>query len=57
MEFKWWVNLVIITKATAIKAAKINALYTYINCMNNLYEFGYIVIHPQQTLSATALYI
>ena len=29
-----------------MKAAKINARYTYNKCMNNLQEFGYITYLP-----------
>lgn len=39
-------NPVIITRATIMKTAKINARYTYNKCMNNLQEFGYIAYIP-----------
>ena len=39
-------NPVIITRTTIMKAAKINARYTYNKCMNNLQEFGYITYLP-----------
>ncbi|HEY5464408.1 MAG TPA: hypothetical protein VIJ95_14190 [Hanamia sp.] len=39
-------NPIIITRATIMKAAKINARYTYNKCMNNLQEFGYITYLP-----------
>ena len=39
-------NPVIITRAAIMKAAKINARYTYNKCMNNLQEFGYITYLP-----------
>jgi len=40
------VNPVIIVRASIMKAAKINARYTYNKCMNNLQEFGYITYLP-----------
>ena len=40
------VNPVIIIRASIMKAAKINARYTYNKCMNNLQEFGYITYLP-----------
>ncbi len=40
------INPVIITRATIMKAAKINARYTYNKCMNSLQEFGYITYLP-----------
>lgn len=39
-------NPIIIARATIMKAAKINARYTYNKCMNNLQEFGYITYLP-----------
>ena len=39
-------NLLSIERALIIKAAKINARYTYNKCMNNLQEFGYITYLP-----------
>jgi hypothetical protein len=35
-----------IERPVIMKAAKINARYTYNNCMNNLQEFGYITYLP-----------
>jgi replication initiation and membrane attachment protein DnaB len=35
-----------IERALIMKAAKINARYTYNKCMNNLQEFGYITYLP-----------
>jgi replication initiation and membrane attachment protein DnaB len=35
-----------IERAVIMKAAKINARYTYNKCMNNLQEFGYITYLP-----------
>ena len=40
------INPVIIARANIMKAAKINARYTYNKCMNNLQEFGYITYLP-----------
>jgi len=39
-------NPIIIARVTIMKAAKINARYTYYKCMNNLQEFGYITYLP-----------
>ena len=39
-------NPINITRVTIMKAAKINARYTYNKCMNNLQEFGYITYLP-----------
>lgn len=39
-------NPVIIVRSKIMKAAKINARYTYNKCMNNLQEFGYITYLP-----------
>ena len=39
-------NPIIIARVTIMKAAKINARYTYNKCMNNLQEFGYITYLP-----------
>ena len=39
-------NPVTIVRTSIMKAAKINALYTYNKCMNNLQEFGYITYVP-----------
>jgi hypothetical protein len=39
-------NPVTIVRGGIMKAAKINARYTYNKCMNNLHEFGYIKYDP-----------
>jgi hypothetical protein len=39
-------NPVTIARASIMKAAKINARYTYNKCMNNLQEYGYIIYLP-----------
>ena len=39
-------NPVIIARATIMRAAKINARYTYNKCMNDLEQFGYIIYIP-----------
>lgn len=39
-------NPVLIERSLVMKAAKINARYTYNKCMNNLHEFGYIIYEP-----------
>jgi hypothetical protein len=39
-------NPVMIVRSNIMKAAKINARYTYNKCMNNLQEFGYITYLP-----------
>ena len=39
-------NPVTITRTVIMKAAKINARYTYNKCMNNLQGFGYIIYLP-----------
>lgn len=39
-------NPVNIARDSIMKAAKINARYTYNKCMNNLQEFGYITYLP-----------
>ena len=48
---QWNINggidpIICIIRATIMKAAKINARYTYNKCMNNLHEFGYITYLP-----------
>ena len=51
-------NPIIIARVTIMKAAKINARYTYNKCMNNLQEFGYITYLPSSnpfTLSTVYL--
>ncbi len=40
------INPVTIVRSSIMKAAKINARYTYNKCMNNLQEFGYITYLP-----------
>ncbi len=40
------INPVIVVRSDIMKAAKINARYTYNKCMNNLQEFGYITYLP-----------
>ena len=40
------INPVTIVRSNIMKAAKINARYTYNKCMNNLQEFGYITYLP-----------
>jgi replication initiation and membrane attachment protein DnaB len=39
-------NPLSIERLAIMKAAKINARYTYNKCMNNLQEFGYITYLP-----------
>ena len=39
-------NPVPISRETVMKAAKINARYTYNQCINNLQEYGYIKYLP-----------
>jgi replication initiation and membrane attachment protein DnaB len=39
-------NPLSIERAVIMKAAKINARYTYNKCINNLQEFGYITYLP-----------
>lgn len=39
-------NPILIERCAIMKAAKINARYTYNKCMNNLQEFGYIDYMP-----------
>jgi hypothetical protein len=39
-------NPFLIERPVIMKAAKINARYTYNKCMNNLQEFGYITYLP-----------
>lgn len=40
------INPVTVVRSSIMKAAKINARYTYNKCMNNLQEFGYITYLP-----------
>ena len=35
-----------IKRSKIMKAAKINARYTYNKCINNLQEYGYIIYYP-----------
>jgi hypothetical protein len=39
-------NPILIERSFIMKAAKVNARYTYNKCMNNLHEFGYIIYIP-----------
>ncbi len=43
------INPVIIVRGSLMRAAKINARYTYNKCMNNLNEFGYIKYIPSNS--------
>ncbi len=43
------INPVTIDRSNTMKAAKINARYTYNKCMNNLQEFGYITYVPSSS--------
>lgn len=43
------INPVIVIRSNIMKAAKINARYTYNKCMNNLQEFGYITYLPSSS--------
>ncbi len=40
------INPITVVRSNVMKAAKINARYTYNKCMNNLQEFGYIKYAP-----------
>jgi len=40
------INPVTIIRVDIMKAAKINARFTYNKCINNLQEFGYITYFP-----------
>ena len=40
------INPIVVARTTIMKAAKINARYTYNKCMNNLQDFGYITYLP-----------
>ena len=48
-------NPVIIIRTTIMKAAKINARYTYNKCMNNLQEFGYIIYLPSSNAFSSSI--
>ena len=51
-------NPVSIVRASIMKAAKINARYTYNKCMNNLQEFGYITYFPaSNAFSGSTVYL
>lgn len=51
-------NPVSIARASIMKAAKINARYTYNKCMNNLQEFGYITYLPSSNpFSSSTVYL
>ena len=39
-------NPVTIERVPIMKAAKINARYTYNKCINNLQDYGYIIYYP-----------
>lgn len=39
-------NPILIERSFIMKAAKVNARYTYNKCMNHLHEFGYIMYVP-----------
>ncbi len=45
-NIKGGMNPVTVFRSSIMKAAKINARYTYNKCMNNLQEFGYITYFP-----------
>ena len=52
------INPIIITRVAMMKAAKINARYTYNKCMNNLQEFGYITYLPSfNPFSSSIVYL
>jgi hypothetical protein len=42
-------NPLVIERSLIMKAAKINARYTYNKCINNLQEFGYITYQPSNS--------
>ncbi len=51
-------NPVAVVRANIMKAAKINARYTYNKCMNNLQEFGYIKYVPSSNpFSSSIVYL
>ncbi len=43
------INPITIVRSNIMKAAKINARYTYNKCINNLQEFGYITYMPSSS--------
>ncbi|MBX2933934.1 MAG: hypothetical protein KF825_06790 [Ferruginibacter sp.] len=49
------INPVTVVRSSIMKAAKINARYTYNKCMNNLQEFGYISYQPSNSSSVASL--
>jgi hypothetical protein len=52
------INPVTIVRSSIMKAAKINARYTYNKCMNNLQEFGYIIYLPSSNpFSSSIVYL
>lgn len=52
------INPVTIVRSNIMKAAKINARYTYNKCMNNLQEFGYITYLPSSNpFSSSTVYL
>ena len=52
-------NPVIIDRVNIMKAAKINARYTYNKCMNNLQKFGYLGYQPASNpfISSSKVYL
>lgn len=48
------INPLTIVRSNIMKAAKINARYTYNKCMNNLQEFGYITYNPSSNQFASS---
>jgi replication initiation and membrane attachment protein DnaB len=47
-----------IERTAIMKAAKINARYTYNKCMNNLHEFGYVTYLPSlNQFTNTTIYL
>lgn len=51
-------NPVTIIRTDIIKAAKINARFTYNKCINNLQEFGYITYSPASNpFSGSTVYL
>jgi replication initiation and membrane attachment protein DnaB len=51
-------NPLSIERSVIMKAAKINARYTYNKCMNNLQEFGYVTYLPSlNQFTSTTVYL
>lgn len=51
-------NPVTIIRTDIMKAAKINARFTYNKCINNLQEFGYIIYSPASNpFSSSTVYL